>query len=79
MVSFDRYTDTDEMKRYIIYLMKTLITHGVKIETKAPMLLGPYNPTQPDAVRDAMTKAARAAFELGGCAPQIIFVILPGR
>jgi eukaryotic translation initiation factor 2C len=79
VISFDRYTDVDEMKRYISYLMDTLITHGVKIANKTPTLVGPINPIKEIDVKNALQTAARAAFKAGGCAPQLIFVILPGR
>jgi hypothetical protein len=79
VVSFDRFTDVDEMKRYMVYLMGTLESHGVKIANKAPTLVGPINPLKEQDVRAALQTAARAAFKAGGCAPQLIFVILPGR
>jgi eukaryotic translation initiation factor 2C len=67
------------MKRYMVYLMGTLESHGVKIANKAPTLVGPINPLKEQDVRAALQTAARAAFKAGGCAPQLIFVILPGR
>lgn len=63
----------------MIYLMGTLETHGVKIENKKPALIGPYNPMKEGSVKAALQEAARAAFILGQCVPQLIFVVLPGR
>lgn len=67
------------MKRYIIFMMKTLQAHGVVIETKTPALLGPHDPRKAETVKYAMMEAGREAYRLGQCAPQLIFVILPGR
>lgn len=63
----------------MIYLMSTLRNHGVVIENQTPALIGPVNPMQPGAVRDALQKAARTAYEAGKIAPQLICVVLPGR
>jgi len=67
------------MKRYVVYLMQTLERHGVKIDNKQPTLVGPVDPTKEQNVRSALQSAARAAFQAGQCAPQLIFIILPGR
>jgi eukaryotic translation initiation factor 2C len=79
VISFDKYTNVDEMKRYVIYLMQTLERHGVKIDNKQPTLIGPVDPTREQNVKSALQSAARAAFQAGQCAPQLIFIILPGR
>ena len=67
------------MKRYVMYLMQTLEKHGVKIDNKQPTLIGPVDPTQERNVKSALQSGARAAFQAGQCAPQLIFIILPGR
>lgn len=67
------------MKRYMVYLMKTLANHGVMIENPRPALLGPYDPSRPGTIKSGLQEAARAAYIAGKCAPQLIFVVLPGR
>lgn len=79
VVSFDKFTDHREMERYIVFMIKTLVKHGVKVEQTTPALLGPIDPRRPGAVQEAMREAAGKAYRLGNCAPQLIFVILPGR
>lgn len=63
----------------MLYLMQTLERHGVKIENKQPTLIGPVDPTKEQNVKSALQSAARAAYQAGQCAPQLIFIILPGR
>lgn len=63
----------------MLYLMQTLERHGVKIENKQPGLIGPVDPTKEQNVKSALQSAARAAYQAGQCAPQLIFIILPGR
>ena len=63
----------------MLYLMQTLERHGVKIENKQPTLIGPVDPTKEQNVKSALQSAARAAYQAGQSAPQLIFIILPGR
>ncbi|WVQ85375.1 hypothetical protein IAT38_007540 [Cryptococcus sp. DSM 104549] len=80
VISFDRYTDRDEMQRYITYMCQVLEAHGVIVANKKPECLGPIDPRQPGSIKNAMQQGARAAFMAGGgVAPQLICCILPGR
>nr|XP_018267308.1 uncharacterized protein I303_01293 [Kwoniella dejecticola CBS 10117]OBR89466.1 hypothetical protein I303_01293 [Kwoniella dejecticola CBS 10117] len=79
VVSFEKYTEQDEMHRYIHYLVNVLQAHGVQVITKQPDCIGPIDPRGPRAIPNALQQAARAAYMVGKCAPQLICCILPGR
>ncbi|WWC66253.1 uncharacterized protein I206_100154 [Kwoniella pini CBS 10737] len=79
VVSFDRYTEQDEMHRYITFMVESLTAHGVLVHTKHPECIGPIDPRGARAIPNALQQAARAAYMVGKCAPQLICCILPGR
>ncbi|WWC86242.1 uncharacterized protein L201_001115 [Kwoniella dendrophila CBS 6074] len=79
VISFDRWTEQDEMHRYITYLCQVLEAHGVDIATKQPDCFGPVDPRERDAIPKALQRAAQAAYRKGKCAPQLICCVLPGR
>jgi hypothetical protein len=67
------------MQRYVVYLCEALRKHGVVIANDQPPTLGPFNPTVEGGPRKGLGAAAAAAYKAGGCAPQLILVVLPGR
>ncbi|OCF55470.1 hypothetical protein L486_06954 [Kwoniella mangroviensis CBS 10435] len=79
VISFDKWTEEDEMHRYITYLCETLTAHGVDVRNRQPDCIGPIDPRGNDAVSNALQQAARAAYRVGRCAPQLICCVLPGR
>ncbi|WVW82289.1 hypothetical protein I302_104295 [Kwoniella bestiolae CBS 10118] len=79
VISFDRWTEQDEMHRYITFLCQVLQSHGVEVVNTQPECIGPIDPRGNDAVANALQQAARAAYRAGKCAPQLICCILPGR
>ncbi|WWD17893.1 hypothetical protein CI109_102338 [Kwoniella shandongensis] len=79
VISFDRYTEADEMQRYITYLCQVLSAHGVQVANRQPECIGPINPTKKGAITNALQLGARAAYMAGKCPPQLICCVLPGR
>ncbi|KAJ9121617.1 hypothetical protein QFC22_002237 [Naganishia vaughanmartiniae] len=86
VVSFDRNMGPAEMRPFIQYFTKALVIAGVRVNTQQPPLIGPVNPAFQGnginrSVFDALTQAAKAAWEAGGKKgpPQLILVLLPGR
>jgi eukaryotic translation initiation factor 2C len=79
-ISFDKFCDQDNMRRYIHFLCGTLEVHGVPVENKRPECFGPIDPRNPSNIAGALQQAARSAYMSGGkCAPQLICIVLPGR
>ena len=80
VVSFDKYSDDDAMKRFIDYLCNTMTLHGINVENRFPALIPPVDPRGENNIKRSLQQAARAAFQAGGkVAPQLICVILPGK
>ncbi|OCF39530.1 hypothetical protein I317_06689 [Kwoniella heveanensis CBS 569] len=79
VVSFDKYTGVDEMRRYIGYLCQTLRNHGVVVANRTPECIAPRDPRQEGNILAALKEAGRAAYMAGKCAPQLICCVLPGR
>lgn len=79
MVSFDKYTNFDDMKRYITYLVGTMQAHGVVVQLPTPPLIPPRDPRQLSTVKATLQEAALEAYKATGCDPQLICVVLPGR
>lgn len=79
VISFDRFLDQDDMKRYITYLCQTLGQHGVPIDNARPECFGPIDPRPEGNVESALQQAARSAYRVGKCPPQLICIVLPGR
>ncbi|ORY32296.1 Piwi domain-domain-containing protein [Naematelia encephala] len=78
-ISFDRYYDEDDMRRYITYLCGTFDSHGIPVMNRKPALFTSTDPRQPGVVTEYLQKAARACYMAGKCTPQLICCILPGR
>lgn len=79
IISFDGFTDDDEMKRYVAYMVEVLRAHGVEVANAKPKCIGPIDPRKPEAIKEALQLAAREAYMAGKCSPQLICAVLPGR
>ena len=79
VISFERFCDSDDMKRYITYMCEVLTAHGVVVENRQPATFGPVDPRGPGVILNSLQSAARASYKAGRCAPQLICIILPGR
>ena len=78
-ISFDRWCDEDDMRRYCAFLVGFLQRFGVDVPNKNPVCIGPVDPRQPENVVEALKRASKAAYTAGKCAPQLICIVLPGR
>ncbi|BEI91628.1 uncharacterized protein CcaverHIS019_0404480 [Cutaneotrichosporon cavernicola] len=79
VVSFERYTDEDTMKRWVMFLVQRLRQLGVKVDNPTPKLIPPLDPRQPDVITNQLKVAARAAYRVNNQVPQLICCILPGK
>jgi hypothetical protein len=73
------------MKRYGMFLIETLETHGVRVINTTPALIPPQDPRKPGQIKESLSVAAKQAYLAGrkhgvvGLNPQLICVVLPGR
>jgi eukaryotic translation initiation factor 2C len=79
VISYDKYTDSDDMKRYVTYLVDTLKSHGVQVDNPRPPLVGPRDPRTQAGIIEGLQMGAREAYKATGKKPQLLCVVLPGR
>lgn len=79
IVSFDRYTDTDSMARWVTFLAARLSQLGIDVVNRQPVLIAPIDPRVPGKITEQLQLAAREAFKISQETPQLICCILPGK
>lgn len=86
VVSFERNMGAAEMRPFVQFFTRGLGATGIQVATQQPPLIGPINPAYQGtgvnkSILDALTQAAKAAWEAGGKKgpPQLIVVLLPVR